>query len=154
MKKKQEDEELPATVTGELSSLDWTWPSVLEIELPCTLWQRAQAICTALTATSTSLEYFSDSEGVLSSFVWSSIIEEEEEQHKQLWLNFDRETRLCFDDELWRCEKDKVPTRWDIRWLLIILPFTKTCGTLVARPEQYKGIDNISLSLSLSLSLR
>ena len=152
MKKKQEDEELPATVTGELSSLDWTWPSVLEIELPCTLWQRAQAICTALTATSTSLEYFSDSEGVLSSFVWSSIIEEEERQHKQLWLNFDRETRLCFDDELWRCEKDKVPTRWDIRWLLIILPFTKTCGTLVARPEQYKGIDNISLSLSLSLS--
>lgn len=52
----------PATVTGESSSLDLTWPSSLEeTNFCCTLWHNEHAMCTTLTATSNSLAYLPSS---------------------------------------------------------------------------------------------
>lgn len=56
---------VPATVTGESSSLDKTWSSSAaapERSLCCTLWQREHAMCTAFTATSNSCAYLSSME--------------------------------------------------------------------------------------------
>lgn len=53
--------QIPATVTGESSSLATTWSLVVARSLSCTLPQRAHATWTTLTATSNSFAYLSSS---------------------------------------------------------------------------------------------